>query len=329
MRKTFLFGFMLILFAGLVLAVPGVPHQFDGAVTINGAPAPDGSKVTATVDGVTRGSGSTVGGMYGDDQPFEVLDPDNLYGTYHPEIRFYVDGYDTGESVAFVAGEYTTLDLSITKSSSSSSSSSGGGGGGGGGGSLLFGTDLWDCDEWSECVHGEQFQTCYQGDSVKVNTRDCEDDTSGLASSAPPSPPGMGEGAGDEDLLASPGAPPITGSAVTDSDKSFVDMITGNWMVPFLAGIVIVLLVLVLVLSGRKKRRQKSAPVSPEPLKPEQPSDSLEEPSFYRPEPSQPITPRHDALPSHESGLYELPDFDELPDFKSRHQSDEAEQDFF
>lgn len=368
MKKTFLLGFMLILLAAFTLAVPGVPHTFNGTVTINDAPAPDGTTVSATVDGVTRGSGSTVDGMFGKDEPFQVLDPDNLYGTYHPDIRFYVDGYDTGETVAFVAGETTEVYLSITKSSSSSSGSSGGGGGGGGGGSLLFGTDLWDCDEWSKCENGEQFQTCTQGDTTKVNTRDCEDDTSGLA---PPTPPGFDDESGEEDLLASPGAPPITGSAVSESDgKSFFDRINDNWLVPFLAGMVIVLVVIVLVLTGRRRKKSREPPMElrrepPPPGAPEQPK-ALDP---FGSEPSKPKIPNKKSpgasldfeempdfdsgtglgssgLDKSESGFYDSEKepvgddsseslseftarFDELPDFESEKESEDDEKDFF
>jgi len=52
---------------------------------------------------------------------------------------------------------------------------SGGGGGGGGGGSLPTIFD-WVCEEWSECVNGEQIQLCNDAgrDVQKTNTKTCE-----------------------------------------------------------------------------------------------------------------------------------------------------------
>ena len=72
----------------------------------------------------------------------------------------------------------------------------------------------------------------------------------------------------DNELLESPGAPPITGAATAESgesDKSFIEMITGNWMVPFLLGIIVVLVVLVLVLGARKRRKRVSEVPSDKP----------------------------------------------------------------
>lgn len=323
MNKTFLLGLMLILFAGLTLAVPGVPHHFQGSVTVNGKAAPDGTEVTATVDGITRGEGTTVDGMYGVDSLFEVSDPDGVYGTYHPTIKFYVNGKNTGKTATFVASEDSILDLSVTITSGGSTSSSGGSGGGGGG--SLFGSDLWDCEEWSECIDGEQTQECTQGIGKKTNTRECEEEDiiPGTTSLVPPTPPGFEEGGVEEDLLAGPGAPPITGAATAeaDEDKSFIGMLSDNWLVPFLIGVVVVLVVLVLVLTGR--RGKKVATVSetkpsqpPVTEKPELPKTDEPEPfSEFKPEPA---TPSSETSSTFESGFDELPDLEPEPE-KDRH----------
>ena len=84
----------------------------------------------------------------------------------------------------------------------------GGSGGGGGGGGLPPG-DLWDCEEWSECIDGTQSQECTQGTATKTNTRDCEEvkpGTSGVATNT-------GAASDDEEgleepVLSGPGAPP-------------------------------------------------------------------------------------------------------------------------
>ena len=44
---------------------PALPHQFYGTVTINGASAPDGTWVSAEVDGVEAKTGTTREGKYG------------------------------------------------------------------------------------------------------------------------------------------------------------------------------------------------------------------------------------------------------------------------
>jgi len=209
MNKAFLFGLlMLILVAGLVYAVPGQPHQFHGTVTVNGAPAPDGSTVTATVDGVTREEEVTTNGKYGYDPFFYVEDPNNVYWEYHPEIKFYVNGHDTGQRFNFLGEDeyFTRLDLSVTYSTGGGNS--GGGGGGGGGGGLPPG-DLWDCEEWSECIDGTQSQECTQGTATKTNTRDCEEVKPGTSGVATNTGAALDDEEGlEEPVLSGPGAPP-------------------------------------------------------------------------------------------------------------------------
>ena len=50
----------LVLLCSFALAIPGIPHQFYGTVTVNGANAPDGTLVVAKIDGVEVSSGTTV-----------------------------------------------------------------------------------------------------------------------------------------------------------------------------------------------------------------------------------------------------------------------------
>jgi len=52
-----LLPFLLAFGATPVYAVPALPHAFYGSVTINGTAAPDGSRVSATVDSGNHRSG--------------------------------------------------------------------------------------------------------------------------------------------------------------------------------------------------------------------------------------------------------------------------------
>ena len=69
---------------------PALPHQFYGTVTINGATAPDGTRVSAEVDGVEAKTGSTREGKYG----------------YDTGDLFRMDGA-AGDEVVFKSGNAT------------------------------------------------------------------------------------------------------------------------------------------------------------------------------------------------------------------------------
>ena len=206
MNKGFLLGLMLVLLVGLATAIPGIPHRFFGSVTINGAPAPNGATVTATVDGVTAGKETTSSGAYGYDPIiFFVEDPNN--NRDGKTIKFYVNGYDTGQTTTFVVGGSTELDLSVTYTVSNPPSGGSGGSDGGGGG--LPPEDLWDCGEWSECVDDEQTQDCTQGYATKTNTRDCEVKKTEKVTTTTPTTSDVEEGEGvKEELVTGPGSPP-------------------------------------------------------------------------------------------------------------------------
>jgi len=196
MRKlhpAHLIWIVMVLLVPTSYAIPGIPHAFYGTVTWNGAPAPDGMSVVAKIDGVEVASTSVKDGKYGYDPVFYVDDPDN--DRSGKEIRFFVNGVDTGQTKYFCNGCVTELDLSASGETGESppvsggSGSSGGGGGGtapsGGGGSTgggvsttqqettneegseetvekVSGTceERWICSEWSECTNGLQTRTC-------------------------------------------------------------------------------------------------------------------------------------------------------------------------
>ena len=177
--------------SSVVLATPGIPHQFYGTVTINGNPAPDDTVVTAKIDGVTVETGTVKDGKYGyGNDLFLVEDPNN--NRVGKTIKFYVDDIYTGKSVSFCNGCVDELDLSVVKESSSSGS---GGGGGSSGGSILVTTttineqnnnvttenltttvketceEKWVCTDWSRCVDGIQTRKCIDQNSCGTDVK--------------------------------------------------------------------------------------------------------------------------------------------------------------
>ncbi|HLC92679.1 MAG TPA: hypothetical protein VJH23_03150 [archaeon] len=148
MHKNFLLVLVsLAFFTASAYAIPGIPHQFFGNVTINGAAAPDGTEVRATIDLSEVYTTVTVGGRYGySPNTFVVQNPDPV-NNEGKTIRFFVNGTDTGVTKPFSTGALTDLNLAITVatppattppsggSGGDSGGSGGGGGGGGGGGS--------------------------------------------------------------------------------------------------------------------------------------------------------------------------------------------------
>ena len=123
MRKIAIFivtGVLLLLCATPAYAVPSLPHAFYGSVTLNGAPAPDGTQVSATVDSgsvITNAQNptTTVGGSYGVDSPHLLVQGDISNGA---TITFYVtnaNGTAIGGTYSFEAGGGPSQrDLSVT-----------------------------------------------------------------------------------------------------------------------------------------------------------------------------------------------------------------------
>ena len=80
---------ILIIYASLVFAVPGIPHQFYGNIKVNDLPVPDNTVIVATVEGDT----------------YTTITTDSKYG-YSPNI-FYVedpDGDRAGSTIIFSIG---------------------------------------------------------------------------------------------------------------------------------------------------------------------------------------------------------------------------------
>jgi len=122
-RVTFLIALtcLLTLFAVPVYAdgVPPLPHAFYGNVTINGSPAPAGTRVEARGTGVMTGvadnpTTTSQTGVYGTSNPFEhrLLVQGNI--DEGATIEFYVNGTSTGQTEEWHSSEVTNLNLSVT-----------------------------------------------------------------------------------------------------------------------------------------------------------------------------------------------------------------------
>lgn len=183
---------VLTLSANIALAIPGIPNAFYGTVTWNGQPAPDGTTITAKINGVQVASTNTVGGKYGYPAgTFLVNDPNsNRVGK---TINFFVNNVDTGQTAVFSGAQYSfTLNLAASGSTSnpspspSSGGSSSGGSIGGTSGGTTSGTqnqtggtqqnqtchEKWVCGDWGACQNGIQTRTC--NDESKCGTNNNE-----------------------------------------------------------------------------------------------------------------------------------------------------------
>ncbi len=91
-------------------AIPALPHAFYGDVEINGAPAPDGSLVSATVGSgdivAVQNPVATVGGSYGVSSSKLLVQGNIQDGTI---ITFYVNGVSTDQTEEWHSGEVTPL----------------------------------------------------------------------------------------------------------------------------------------------------------------------------------------------------------------------------
>ena len=100
--------------AAQLMEPPALPHQFYGTVTVNGAAAPDGTRVTAEVNGVEAKAGSTSAGKYGYDTG-DLFWVDGAVGAAGDEVVFKVNGVVAEETGVFKSGGSTELNLSATQ----------------------------------------------------------------------------------------------------------------------------------------------------------------------------------------------------------------------
>jgi len=162
--------FIIFLFVNFVSAIPGIPHQFYGSVTLNGQPAPDGTIIVAKINGIEVARTTTKDGKYGYNPIFYIDDPNN--DRSGKEIRFFVNGIDTGQTKYFCNSCVTELNLTA---SSSSTPPSGPSGPGPSAPAPSMPTEnqekeeeptaqtceeRWVCTEWSVCADGVQTRTC-------------------------------------------------------------------------------------------------------------------------------------------------------------------------
>jgi len=234
-----------ILFASNALAIPGIPNAFYGTVTWNGQPAPDGTTVTAKINGVQVATTTTSQGKYG--YPlgsFYVDDPNS--DRSGKTINFFVNNVDTGQTAYFTTGAVTQLNLSASGGSQSSGSS---GNSAGGGGSVAGGTtggtnqtttqtqqgcqEKWVCGDWGTCQGGVQTRTCT--DANACGTQNNQPFTSQPCSAA------------ERKQAEQTSQASITGF--------FLSLTTIEWTIAIIAGIVIA--VVIIFLAKRRGSKKK------------------------------------------------------------------------
>ncbi len=80
MRVARIWGLIAVIvavmaFPAVALAQPAPPHVFVGSVTQDGAPVPEGTEVTAWIDGVQVGTGAVTGDQY----KVQVVQPEGQF----------------------------------------------------------------------------------------------------------------------------------------------------------------------------------------------------------------------------------------------------------
>ncbi|MBI4303658.1 MAG: hypothetical protein HY665_04915 [Chloroflexi bacterium] len=144
MKRTLvalLAAFCLVSIAALpaYAAVPELPHAFFGTVTINGAPAPVGTRIEARGTGVLTGIvgnpvTTTQLGLYGGVATFDpklVVQGTIVQGA---SLSFFVNGNAANETATWLSGQVTMINLTVTTGGGGGGGGTGGGGTGGGGG---------------------------------------------------------------------------------------------------------------------------------------------------------------------------------------------------
>jgi len=107
---------ILLLLIGTASAVPLLPAEFRGSVTIDESSAPAGTVITARIDGRDCGSLTLeTAGVYGGDATFDkrllVCGRDD---DAKKMITFFVDGMRAAETAVYDPGTSSRLDLAVT-----------------------------------------------------------------------------------------------------------------------------------------------------------------------------------------------------------------------
>ncbi|MCK9278507.1 MAG: hypothetical protein M0P22_10505 [Methanoculleus sp.] len=127
MRRTLWILILLIALIGTASAIPALPAEFTGSVTIDGSPAPAGTVITARIGDRDCGSLTlAAAGAFGGDSTFDKrLLVGGEDGDTGKTITFFVDGTHAGTAV-YTPGTSTNLALAVTKGDTPGSGSSGG-----------------------------------------------------------------------------------------------------------------------------------------------------------------------------------------------------------
>ena len=105
----------MIVLCGIAHATPTIPDDFYGSVTINGAPAPAGTMINATINGLDRGSIiTTQPGIYATNTTLEPkLSVYGLDDEIGETIIFFVNGRPAEEQAVFQSYAATMLNLTM------------------------------------------------------------------------------------------------------------------------------------------------------------------------------------------------------------------------
>jgi hypothetical protein len=88
---------------------PVIPGTYNGTVTVNGAPAPDGTAITASIGGVAWATDTTSGGRYVFDVPATLPTTEPCFSG--GDISFTCDGAAAAETATWNSGLH---DLNLT-----------------------------------------------------------------------------------------------------------------------------------------------------------------------------------------------------------------------
>ncbi len=116
MRHTFWILILLFALIGAASAIPLLPAEFSGTVTIDGSPAPIGTVITARIDdrdcgSLTLTAAGTFGGTGTFDKRLLVSGEDT---DAQKTITFFVDGIPAGTAI-YTSGTSADLALAVTK----------------------------------------------------------------------------------------------------------------------------------------------------------------------------------------------------------------------
>lgn len=114
MRKILITILLLAAIAGAVSALPPLPAEFYGTVTIDSAPAPAGTVVAAYLGGTERGTlVISTAGNYGGTGPYDprLIIQTKDEGDAGKPVVFRVNGINTSQTALLVPGTSTRLNL--------------------------------------------------------------------------------------------------------------------------------------------------------------------------------------------------------------------------